>query len=166
MRTFLHTFFAASLITLMLSVSPAWAADFSGTWVLDLSASDSPDELLKAQGVSWVKRKAAAKLDVTQNVKQDGDEVTIETVTSRKTKTTTLQVDGETRTVDGDRGKAEVTHAWDGEALVSTSTGPDGGSLVTRRSLSDDGRTLTQRVTLTSKDGSTVSIDRIFRMRE
>ncbi|MEN0067311.1 MAG: lipocalin/fatty-acid binding family protein [Myxococcota bacterium] len=156
---------ATLLTAFLLVVSPAWAADFTGTWVLDHSASDSPEELLKAQGMSMIKRKAVAKLDVTQKVTQEGNVMTFEVVTSKKTKTNTLHVDGEVRTVEGDRGSARVRHVWEGDDLVSTSI-TDETTIVTRRTLSDGGRTMTQRFTLTPKDGSTISINRVFRMRD
>lgn len=165
MRKFLAAFlFLASVV--LGSAAPSWAADLSGTWQLDRKASDSPEELLQAQGVGFMKRKAAAGLDVTQNITQEGDQLTIQTVTSANTKTDTIEVDGETRSVQGKRGTAKVRHEWRGEVLVTTSTMPmkDGeGQIVTQRSLSDDGKTLTQRIELTRPDGSKVSLNRIFR---
>ncbi len=165
MTRFLSALFLAACLGLT-TAAPSWAADFSGTWSLDRDASDSPEPLLKAQGVGWMKRKAAAGMDVTQNITHQGDKLTIETVTSARTKTDTLQVDGETRTVEGDKGAAQVRHEWQGEVLVSTSAlqtkdGP--GTLVVHRKLSDDGQTLEQRIALTLADGSTVEIARVFR---
>ena len=32
--------------------------DLSGAWTLDLNASDSVDEIMKAQGQSWIMRRA------------------------------------------------------------------------------------------------------------
>lgn len=144
--------------------SPSFAADFSGTWVLDLKASDSLDELLKAQGVSWMKRKAIAGLKVTQTVSQTDNQVTIETSSSRGNRSQTLQVDGETREVEQDRGTAQVRHEWRGDDLQSTSELPkDGGVLTSVRSLSEDGKTLTQSLILKKSDGSTIEVARIFR---
>lgn len=158
---------AATVLTALLAISsPAFAADFSGTWVLDLKASDSMEPILKARGVSWMKRKAVNGLKVTQTITQSGNQVTVETSASSKTRRTTMEVDGETRTVKNDQGSAEVRHAWDGEALVSTSTmelDKGEGTVTTRRSLSEDGQTLKQTITLKTADGTTHVVDRVFR---
>ncbi len=166
MSRWLASLFSIAGALLALTVStPSFAADLSGTWTLDKKVSDSPNDILKAQGVSWVKRKAAAGLSVTLNIAQEGDAVTIETVTSANTRKETLQVDGETRTVERDQGSAEVRHEWKDDALVSTTktSGEQEATVVSVRSLSDDGATLTQRVTLTKADGTTTSMNRIFR---
>ncbi|MEO0601167.1 MAG: hypothetical protein AAF211_07010, partial [Myxococcota bacterium] len=57
--------FCTGLLALTLTSTPAFAddvVDFSGTWALDKKASDSLDDILKAQGVSWFKRKAVGGL--------------------------------------------------------------------------------------------------------
>ncbi|MBX2798067.1 MAG: hypothetical protein KTR31_10370 [Myxococcales bacterium] len=146
--------------------SPSWAADFSGRWTLDLAASDSLDELLEAQGVGWVKRKAVAKMAVTQTITQTTDEVTVKVVSRYKEELSTLRVDGQPRTVSDERGQARVIHEWQGEHLVTTSTrqlGDGASTLTVHRSLSADGTTLTQRLTWQSPDGTRIVADRVFR---
>ena len=166
MPKLLVSLFALIGALLALTVAtPSFAADLSGTWSLDKSASDSPDAFLKAQGVSWIKRKAAAGMDVVLNITQDGNAVTIETVTSAQTKKETIQVDGETRTVEGDKGAARVQHQWKSDTLVTTmnTSGKQEATIVTVRALSDDGMTLTQSVTMTKADGTMVTMRRVFR---
>ena len=73
------------LSALMLLSRAGWAADYSGTWILDLSASDSLEPLLQAPGVSLIQRKAAANMAVTQQITQTGDKLTFKVVTSANT---------------------------------------------------------------------------------
>lgn len=148
------------------AVSPAWAGDLAGTWVLDLEASDSVDPILKAQGVSWMKRKAAASLQVTLTIAGSGNDLTIDTESSLSSRSETLTVDGETRTKQSDKGPAQVTHEWKGADLLSTATLPmkgGEGQFVTLRSVSSDGTTLTQTITMTQPDGTKHVVKRIFR---
>ena len=82
-----------------LALAPAPAAavdhpDFSGTFKLDLKASDSLDEMLKAQGASWVERKAAGSVVVTQIVRHRGDVVEMVVKSSLKTRKETIRIGG------------------------------------------------------------------------
>jgi len=155
-----------TLLAALLLAAPAWAGDLQGTWEIDLKASDSLDPLLKAQGVSWVKRKAANGLKVTQTLARDGDQVTLSVVSSASSRDETLSVDGELRTVEGENGTMQVRHSWDGDVLVTvqeTETPEGTATVTTRREASDDGATLTQRITLQTPGGETITVDRIFR---
>jgi hypothetical protein len=144
----LRTLRNVSLTILLAASTPAWAADLSGTWSLDGGASDSIEPLLKATGVGYVQRKAASSMEVTQAIAQAGDVLNITTTASKKASVETVKVDGQSRRVTGDAGAMDVRHEWDGEALVTTSQMEDGRTLITRRSVSADGQTLTQRFTL------------------
>jgi len=149
-------------LTALFLVTPAWAADLQGAWALDMTASDSLDPLLKAQGVSWVKRKAINGMKMTQTIARTGDQVTLKVDASAGGKEETLLVDGQTRTVEADKGPLQVTHRWDGDALVTTQEGAL-GTVTTWREASDDGTTLTQRITLQKTEGEAITIHRIFR---
>ncbi|MEL6342996.1 MAG: lipocalin/fatty-acid binding family protein [Myxococcota bacterium] len=150
------------MLSMMISYgAPALAADFSGTWILDLSASDSVEPLLKARGVSMVKRKAAASMSVTRIISQSGNSMTVNTVTSAKNETKTYQVDGQTRTVSGDQGSADISHRWDGEVMITTAQSAE-GTMTTRRTISADGRTLTEQLTYKGSDGSPIVVNRIY----
>ncbi len=92
----LAALFSAPLALPGLGVGIAYAAnaDLAGTWVLDKDASESVDAMLKAQGVSFVERKVAAGLDVTQTIAVSGDAITLHIVTSKKTEDQALTADG------------------------------------------------------------------------
>ena len=47
------------------------AIDFSGTWVRDNGKSTSPAPQLKAMGVGWFKRKAAANVTPTARIEHN-----------------------------------------------------------------------------------------------
>lgn len=158
------------LRTALLAATLALAApiDLSGTWVLDKEASDSVDELLKSQGVSWAQRKVVAGLDVTQVISQSGDSVTVAVDTSKKDRTETLVADGVARQVTSDEGAtATVTHSWQGSALVTRSSGVDKqgrqAETTITRTLEDGGGTLRQLIEFSADDGTTASAARIFR---
>jgi hypothetical protein len=40
------------------------STDFSGTWVLDLCAANSPDQILKRLGASWVERQPGSSVQL------------------------------------------------------------------------------------------------------
>lgn len=141
----------------------AFAAELTGTWLVDLEASDSVDGLLEAQGVGYLQRKAAAKAEVTLRIVQDGDEVAVTTVTPFNSRTSTLVIDGETRAVDGDGKQGEARHVWEDDVLVSTVTMDDGAVLTVYLSVDEGGTTLTQRVEYRTPDGATHLANRVFR---
>lgn len=165
--------FCTGLLALTLPSAPAFAddvVDFSGTWALDKRASDSIDDILKAQGVSWFKRKAVGGLSVTQRVVQKGTLLDVVIESSVKTQAHQWVVDGEphTRTLDDGR-EATSTHRFEGGALVTTTTGlsvgGDAYTLVSRRSLADEGQTTRLDLACTI-DGSTTKATRVFRREE
>jgi len=139
------------------------AGELAGVWVVDLEASDAMDGFLEAQGVGYLKRKAAAKTVVTLTIAQTGEEVRITTITPFDWKTSVLVVDGVTRAVERAGPQGLAHHAWDGEVLVSTVTMDDGSVLTVSRSISTDGATLTQRMGYRAPDGPTHVADRVFR---
>ena len=151
-----------TLCAALLLATPAVAGDLQGTWIVDLKASDSVGPLLKAQGVSLVKRKAADSISVTQTYARSGDEVTLTVVSAAGTQVDTLQVDGQTRTVEGDRGPAQVQHRWDGDVLVTVQAS-EAATVTIRREASDDGATLTQHIVLEQPGEAKVTVDRVFR---
>lgn len=156
----------ALLAVLVGYIPPTWAADFSGTWVLDLGASDSIGPLLEAQGVGYLKRKIAGSMVVTHTITQEGDVVTIATDSALKSATTVLRVDGEIREVQGDRHPQRVRHYWQGDELVTSSilTMPDGqATLTAHRCLSEDGQTFIQRIAFLAPDGTRIEADRVFK---
>ena len=53
-------FFTTVFCILTLSTSGLASVNFDGVWALDLKASDSPEQMLKRMGVSFMERKLAA----------------------------------------------------------------------------------------------------------
>ncbi|THH06945.1 hypothetical protein EW145_g3726 [Phellinidium pouzarii] len=52
--------------------------DLSGTYVMNKTLSDDPDEILRLQGISWIKRKLIASITITLYVKHYKDDEGIE----------------------------------------------------------------------------------------
>lgn len=144
-------------------------ADFSGTWKLDLAASDSLDEMLAAQGASWVERKAAGSVVVTQKVTPapDGFEVCVETPV--KNKCNPVRIGGGWEEKESEKGKVRSRTDWsaDGKAVVTISeiTLPDGKAarLDVTRTLEDGGKTTVQVIELKIKDGKAYKARRVLR---
>jgi hypothetical protein len=140
------------LAALTLSVVAQPPVDFTGTWKLDLSASDSLDAILEKQGVPWALRRAAGSLSTTQHIRHEGDVVVIRVVNAVRDKEERLPVGGDWEVKETDLGQARVRSAWstDGKALVTTTEtklkdGTPARYLLTR-TLADGGRTMVQLV--------------------
>jgi len=70
------------------------SVDFSGTWVIDLKASDSSEPTLKRLGASWFQRKLATSLKVEATYRQMKDRLTIVTRGPAFSRTEELWLDG------------------------------------------------------------------------
>lgn len=156
----LPTFFVA----LALAGAPV---DFTGTWVLDLAASDSVDALLAETGASWLERQAAGTMPVTQVISQSPATITIMVDSSLIDRTETLSFTGPQSSTSR-TGDAVVTRtSWDGAVLVTTAvmTTPTGEvrELRIRRQLSDGGRTLRQELALQKPGAKPIKAERVFR---
>ena len=162
---------AALAVVLAPAVGAAAAErpDFSGTFKLDLKASDALDELLKAQGASWAERKAAGSVVVTQVVRHRGDLLEIQVKSSFKSRKETIRIGGgwEERETEMGKGRARTDWDADGTTLVTRmevkSKKGEAGAIVMRRSLADEGRTTVQALELRGKDGKTYKARRILR---
>lgn len=131
------------------------SVDFSGTWVVDLKASDSPDPILKRLGAGWLQRKLATSLKVEATYHQAKDRLTIVTRTPAFSRTEELLLDGrpvtKTESLTGSYTERTFWSA-DGTRLISISTfrtkdGKDARLRVARQS-ADGGRTLLLSETL------------------
>ena len=145
MRLFLATFIAL----IGLSVSGLASVDFSGTWVLDLKASDSPEPILKRMGTSTLERIFAASTKLESTYRQSKNLLTITTRGPLFSRTEQLRLDGapEMKT-EKTTGPYTIRNAWShhGKELISTSTfrtrdGKNAELTVTRK-LADGGNTL------------------------
>lgn len=141
----------------------AQGTDFSGTWHLDRDASEFPQFGRggrpggRAGGGG---RGAAATVVITQSA----DLLTMEQQADRGSRTVSYRLDGSESTNSAARGEMVSTSQWDGATLVtegtmslSTPRGDFSMDIVERRSLSDDGQTLTVESTRTAPFGDMVT---------
>jgi hypothetical protein len=169
MRLFVATFIAL----IGLSSSGLASVDFSGTWVLDLKASDSPDAMLKRMGASAVERKFAASTKLESTYSQSRNLLTITTRAPLFSRTEHLRLDGKPETKTEKRtGPYTIRNAWShhGKELISTSTfrmkdGKNAELTVTRK-LADGGNTLvlTQKLKIEGESPQPV-VRRIWRRK-
>jgi hypothetical protein len=140
---------------------------FAGAWQLDLAASESPEELLKAWGTPWAVRKAAANLSVTQTITQDEQRLAITIHAVVMDSTEVLPLDGGWATSTTKEGEPVRTRTWwAGDDLWTTSevTRADGSHITLQvdRRLEDNGATMRQRLILLLPDGAQLAADRVF----
>jgi hypothetical protein len=154
----------------MTNIAATQRPNFSGKWILDSNASDSADEILKAQGASWLERQAAKTAKITQDIKQDSNQVTVTLGTPVKSRTEVLKLDGSSQVSDGDRlGTIKTKTFWDGDGttLVSviepTESSQNFTQLKISRKLQDQGKTLVQAMEMKLKNGQMIKANRIFR---
>ena len=127
------------VLLVVLPFAPALAEphpDLSGTWVVELAASDSPDELLKMLGKSAVERAIARKMRPTHRIVQDEGGITLTVESPIDTRTERLHLDGrevESRSLSGDPVTAR--HNW-----------------------SDDGTTIVTQTSATTKEGRALRV--------
>lgn len=137
----------------------AQGADFSGTWHLDRDASEFPrfggggGRGRPGGRAGGGGRGAVATVVITQSA----DLLTMEQQEERGSRTVIYRLDGSESTNRGARGEMVSTSRWDGATLVtegtmnlSTPRGDVSLDIVERRSLSDDGQTLTVESTRTA----------------
>ena len=133
----------------------AASVDFSGTWVVDLKASDSPEPILRRLGASWFQRRLATSLKVEATYRQTKDRLTIVTRAPAFSRTEELWPDGRAvRNTESLTGPYTERTFWsaDGSRLISisafrTKDGKDARLRVARQ-LTDHGRTLVLAETL------------------
>jgi hypothetical protein len=151
MRLFLATF-----VTLLgFALSSFASVNFSGTWVLDLKASDSPEAMMKRMGVSALERKLAASTKLEGTYSQQGNLLTITTKGPGFSRTEHLCFDGHPETESEKRtGTYTIRTSWahHGKELISASTfrtkAGKNAELIVVRKLTDGGNTLVLSQTL------------------
>jgi len=157
------TFFPA-IFSLVLTALAGGDPALSGTWELSHAASDSVEPLLAAQGASWMERKAATSMSVTQTITLAETAATIAVETSVKSDTQTLKVDNQLRAISGEHGTSQVRHYWGAAGeLITVSAGPSAGGtqmdVTITRSVS--GGQMHQLIEM-KIDGQTLRADRVF----
>ena len=116
-------FLAFALCILFLIVcSSAASTDFSGTWVLDLRASTSPEALLKRREISSIHRRLAAHMKLKAVYRQTPDLLVITSRGSGFSRTEQLHFDGRPES---------RTEAMTGSYTIQTRWSADGAQLIT-----------------------------------
>ena len=164
---------AAFLLSTLLALAPglARATDFTGTWELDLEASQPLDELLKLRGVSWAQRRLARSLSVTLVIAQNAESLSLATLSGITSETVTIFPDDVPRSETTPKGdEVQVRHRWEDDGTLVTVTNlilDDGkpGTMTAVRSLDPHGRTMRNAITVTTADEHEVSATRVFRKR-
>lgn len=152
--------------------SAIWAQqrpNFSGVWVLDTEASDSMDTLFELQGISWIKRKFATKLDVKQTLTQTDEKLELVFDNILGIHRQVLYFDGKPHvTVNPGGREFTLSSHWIDNDQVLISTGPitteDGAAamIMERRSLSTNGTILKLLLKLSLNDGREAIAMRVF----
>jgi len=131
------------------------SVNFSGTWVLDLKASDSPEPMMKRLGASALERKLAASTKLESTYIQSGNLLTITTKGPGFSRTEHLRLDGHPETKTEKRtGTYTIRTSWaqHGKELISTSSfrtkAGKNAELIVVRKLTDAGNTLVLSQTL------------------
>jgi len=139
-------------------------SSFTGKWVLDQKASDPIDELLEARGISWLKRKIAGSLTITQELSFSGEYFIVNFQTVIKERTDKMKLDGTPFEFESaEFGKVIAYSKFDSEVLETSMTANDGTNVI-RRFLQDEGKTLITDMHYVSKDGGHVlTCKRVFR---
>jgi hypothetical protein len=170
---FMRAFLLAGVLCLAWMTSGIGAVDFSGTWVLDLKASDSPDPMTRRLGVSGLQRGLMNSAKLVSTYTQTQDELTIVSRAPGFSRTEQFRLDGQPESkTEAQTGPYTIRTSWseDGMQLVSTSTfktkdGKNATLRVTRR-LTNGGQTLVLTQTLQVEGESPpVVIHRLWRKK-
>lgn len=160
------------LFALLALLSPlaALSADFTGTWRLDDAASQSMDDVLALQDISWAKRKVAGYLDNNVVIVQSSDRMTVTFENVLGSHRQELVFSGQPhQTVNPAGLPTAFASRWVGEELVCTGPTSDGeglgGVITERRSLSADEQTMILMVTVET-GGQQATVKRVFRRVE
>jgi hypothetical protein len=101
----------------------AGLTDFSGTWVLNLRASSSPEPILKRLGASWVERTLGSSLQLQSTYTQTPDLLTVQLRGPAFNRTDVMRIDNKPETKEEARtGRYTIRTFWSahGTQLVST----------------------------------------------
>ncbi len=137
-------------------------SSLEGTWKINKEASSNVDALLKFQGRSFIERKMMKSLDITQVISVSSNEIIIKVITSLKTKSIKLYVDGKVhrkKNTEGEYVSIKCTSSANGVVIVSSHE-KNGITAETRRYTVGD-RMIT-RIKMTDLDGRSVSATRVF----
>jgi hypothetical protein len=159
----------SQILLFILCLSTFAAGDLSGSWMIDLKASDSPEAMMKRLGVGWIQRKLASSIKIEATYSFSRDLLTIDTRGPAFSRTEQIRLDGQPdRRTEKLTGPYTIVSKWNPteNKLVSISTfeTKDGrpGELTVIRMLADNGATLVLTQTL-KVDGEQWVVRRIWR---
>ena len=151
----------------------AGSTDFSGTWVLDLRSSSSPEPILKRLGASWVERTLGSSLQLQSTYTQTPHLLTVHLRGPAFNRTDVMRIDNKLETKEEPRtGRYTIRTFWsaDGTQLISavslrTKDSRDAQFTIVRE-LADGGKalTLTGTLKITGESG-TYTVRRVWRKR-
>jgi hypothetical protein len=96
-------------------------ADFSGTWEMDLRASQTLGPILREVGIPRVLAAVITRLGVMQTIEQDESELRIQVATKLSTNNLRLRFDGSVTQIPGINGRsAESVSRWVDEEHLET----------------------------------------------
>ncbi len=151
-----------------LSLAHGASPRLDGVWDLDQDASQSLDPVLVLQGASWLERKIAGRLDITQTIRAYEEGYTITLASSVYTRSFEALPDGVVRPYSAERINARsLKTSWQGDVLVTeTVLILDDGSMANAREerrLLDPG-TLEMVIVLVPASGEVIRVRRLFRL--
>jgi len=151
----------------------AGSTDFSGTWVLDLRSSSSPEPILRRLGASWVERTLGSSLQLQSTYTQTPHLLTVHLRGPAFNRTDVMRIDNKLETKEEPRtGRYTIRTFWSahGTQLISavslrTKDSRDAQFTIVRE-LADGGKTLvlTGTLKITGESG-TYTVRRVWRKR-
>jgi hypothetical protein len=159
----------SQILLFVLCLTAFAAGDLSGSWVIDLKASDSPEAMMKRLGVGWIQRKLASSTKIEATYCFSPGLLTIDTRGPAFSRIEQIHLDGQPdRRTEKLTGPYTIVSKWNPteNRLVSISTfeTKDGrpGELTVVRMLADSGATLVLTQTL-KVDGDQWVVRRVWR---
>jgi hypothetical protein len=149
----------------------AGLTDFSGTWVLDLRASSSPEPILKRLGASWVERTLGSSLQLQATYTQTPDLLTVQLRGPAFNRTDAMRIDNKPETKEEARtGRYTIRTFWSAHRtqLISTislrTKDSRDAQFIIVRELADGGKTLVLTGTLkVTGESGTYTVRRVWR---
>ena len=173
-NTLAMRFLFLAAAALFFPVAPALAlTDFNGHWVLDLSASSSPETVLKRLGASWIERQLGGAVQLQATYQQTPDLLTVTLKGPAFRRIDVMHINNRLETKEESRtGKYTIRTFWAGNgtqlnSVIAFRTKESRDAQLTIvRELAGGGKTLTLNGTLkVAGDSHTYTLRRIWRRR-
>ena len=157
-----------ALLIAWLTLAHGGVPRLDGVWDLDQEASQSLDPVLVLQGASWLERKVAGRLDITQTIRAVEEGYVITLASSVYERRFEALPDGVVRPYSAERINARsLKTTWEGEVLVTETVlilgdGSIAHAREERRLL--DPHTLEMMIVLVPEGQEALRVQRIFRL--